>query len=110
MVPPTITPEGFASFIADLVGKKVREILSEPQQSKHYEVVRQTPTGPTKQQISIPQAMVDLTDQLTYNNQVSQQLLYAIQGLTVELQENRKIGEKIVRRNNRRKHEDEDDE
>ena len=111
-----ITPENFGEYIAKLIAEKVPQIL-EKVTPKIFEVLRQTPTGPTKQQMSLPQALAELTDQLRMNAElekyriaVEQQLIIEEQKLIIELQENRKIGAEALKRHKRHKRHYDDDE
>lgn len=105
-----ITPMEFAKTLADLitsplaqeVGKVVKEALRTKPEQK-YQVVRQTVSGPVQTQVSLAQIMAELTDQLLISNDLHRYMLN-------ELQENRKLGEKIRKDNKRQRLRDEDEE
>ncbi len=114
---PTIplTPEQFIAQISATVIGGVKAMMdNKPVQE--YSVLRQTPTGPATQKTSLPQMLAELTDTLKVNNdlmryliQLNQQVGSATESLRIELEENRKLAQKLTKRN-RRKIEIEDEE
>lgn len=121
-MPPT-TPEIFAAQIATAVVGGVKEYMSK-KPTQEYVVIRQTPTGPVTQQTSLPQMMAELTDQLKVQNdikryelnllqqigQVNETLRVEIESLRAELEENRKLAQRITKRNKKKFEDDGDDE
>lgn len=109
------TPEMFAQLLEKLITPGVAEkvingvkTLLREAPTKLYDVFRQTPTGGVPQSISLPQALVELTDQLKIQNELQRYAIQVSERLTAELQENRKFGVKVLKRQKQR--EDEDDE
>ncbi len=109
---PQTTPQAFAELLASLVTPQVVEKVKAALRDvpvKLYEVFRQTPVGPTPQQISLPQAIVELTDQLRITGEIKKYEIQVMEKLTTELAENRKFGIKVLKRQKQREI-DEDDE
>ncbi len=111
-----LTPEQFIAQISAAVVSSVKTMMdNKPVQE--YSVLRQTPTGPATQKTSLPQMLAELTDTLKVNNglmqyliQLNQQVGQATESLRIELEENRKLAQKITKRNRRKiEIEEEDD-
>lgn len=107
-----MSPEEFIRQIAQEVSAKVS---SAP--PKVYEVNRSTPTGPVKQGISLPQAIVELSDNMRLANELKQrelqqreQAINVTVALIGELERNRQVGQKMLRKSRRRKDDEDDDE
>jgi hypothetical protein len=119
-----VTPELFGKFLADMitpqvvnaVGEKVKAALREAP-AKMWDVVRQTPAGPVKKQVTLAAIIAELTDQMIIGNTLKGHLLQSNAALINELQLNRKIGEQMVKeqaqkqekRERRRRNEEEDE-
>ncbi len=120
---PPITPEAFAAQIATAVMGGMKDFMSK-KPTQEYVVIRQTPTGPVTQQTSLPQIMAELTDQLKAQNEIKRYELNLMQqlgqvvestkieveGLRTELEENRKLAQRIQKRNKKKFEDDDDDE
>jgi len=105
------TPESFAQLQSKLITPEIIsgvKTLLRDAPTKFYEVFRQTPNGITPQQISLPQAIAELTDQLKIHAEILKLEMRAIAELSHELQENRKIGSKLLKRQKLKDEEDED--
>ncbi len=116
MGPPFTTPEAFIAQIASTVIEGTKKLLAE-QPTKVYPVFRHTPTGPVTQSTSLPQMLAELTDQIKVLNELmryeiglQQQVGQVTESLRIELEENRKLAQKITKRNKRKVEEEEDDE
>lgn len=100
------SPEEFAKYLSKIittevserVGATVKQFLKEAP-VKLYEVLRRTSAGQKTQQVSLPQALVELTDELKIDNELKRELINQNAALTQELSENRRIGSKILKRN-----------
>jgi hypothetical protein len=113
---PQTTPEAFGQFLASLITPQVVAQVTDKVKAalrdvptKLYEVFRQTPVGPTPQQISLPQALVELTDTLKINNEIKRYEIQVMEKLTTELQENRKFGAKVLKRQKQREIDEDED-
>ncbi len=109
---PQTTPQAFAELLASLVTPQVVEKVKAALRDvpvKLYEVFRQTPVGPTPQQISLPQAIVELTDQLRITGEIKKYEISVMEKLTVELEKNRKFGAKVLNRQRIREEENDED-
>ncbi len=96
-----MTPERFIELIKDGTADKVIAAVKElfkakPEQT--YAVVRQTPTGPVQQQVSLAAMLSELTDTLKmdieirrYELALQQQLMQSNDALRLELKKNRKM-------------------
>lgn len=123
MDPGKLTPEAFAAHIAASAAQAVtqsvmagvREILNNKPVQEH-KVLRQTPTGPVTQQTSLTQMIAELTDvikiqndMMRYQMALGQQVGQEMQALRMELEEHRKMAQKISKKGKRKTVDDDED-
>lgn len=119
MDPGKLTPEAFAAHIAATAAQTViagvREILNK-KPVQEYTVLRQTPTGPVTQQTSLTQMIAELTDVIKIQNDMvryqmalGQQVGQEMQALRMELEEHRKMAQKISKKSKRKAADDDED-
>ncbi len=112
-----LTPEQFIAQISATVVNGVKVFLDNKPVQK-YSVLRQSPTGPVTQSTDLAQLLAELSDTVRVNNdlmryliQLNQQVGSATESLRIELEENRKLAQKLTKRNRRKiEIEDEEDE
>ncbi len=116
----SMSPQVFIQQIVDAtaakVGAAVQTLIKETP-ARIYDVIRQTPAGPVQQQITLQQMLAELTDTMKVSNDLAKQSitmqqynLQAIGALYTELQENRKLAQKMVKKKKRVVEEDDEDE
>ncbi len=100
------TPEEFGIWIVEQVTGKlspqIKQMLREVP-TKLFDVVRQTPTGPTQQQVSLPQMLAELTDATRVQSyfsseqlKLSTELLKETKLLREELKKSRTLAKKMA--------------
>ena len=107
------TPESFGNWLADVLLAKlnpaIKQMLREAP-TKLYDIIRQTPTGPVQQQVSLSQMMAELTDALKVQSyfsseelklkveqlRVQTELLKETKLLTAELKKSRKLAREMA--------------
>jgi hypothetical protein len=105
-VPPPggMTPEQLIQAIANAVAQKIAM-----QPPKTFEVNRTAPDNQKRvEHVTLPQAIAELSDHLQLSNELKKIEIQQMQGLTQVLEQNRKIGKAVLKRN--KKDEDDEDE
>ena len=106
--PGGMSPQEFIQQIAEAVARKIAQ--GPP---KLFDVKRVDPDGKARtEQVTLPQAMADLSDQLKIKNELSKIEIETMIGLRDELEQNRKIGRQMLKSNRKKAaaDDDEDDE
>lgn len=103
-----MTPDDFARLLAQLTGEIVAQRLGQ-QPPKGYQVVRQDHDGKQRAEVvTLPQAVVELTDALRHHSEKYREAVSAMNGLSFIMEKNVKVGEKILRRYKDRRDEEDD--
>ncbi len=103
-----MSPQDFIQAIANAVAQKIAA-----QPPKTFEVKRLSPDGqPRIEQVTLPQAITELTDHFRVANELKRIEIQTSQELILALEKNRKLGVRALKANRGRKaaNEDDDDE
>ena len=92
-----------------MIGREVaRHVGAAP--PKVYEVNRTGADGqPVKTQVTLPQAIAELTDQIRTANQQERDLVNTLIALIGELEQQRRLGRAILKRQRKQEEEDDDE-
>lgn len=91
-------PEEFVKVLAEKVGKIVTDGVTQMLRDKpnvKYDVVRQTPQGPVATKVELSQILAELTDAMKVANDLARMGIQSTAVLVSELQEHRKLADKI---------------